>query len=380
MRKVVMVTGPVHPVPPIKGAAVETWIYEVSKRLMAFEPHIVSISHPFYPEREYRDGIYFHRIRLGRLYRRLFQKMTKLDPLSYERRIMRVIDEVGPDIVHIHNYAPGRLIEGLRKKGIKTVLHMHNEREIGRLKVDLFLGCSNYITDFYLKKGTVEGRFEVVYNGVDLERFRPLWEVEDLRRRVRERFDVGEDDFVVLYVGRVSPEKGVEHLLEAASLLDDRDGIRFFLVGEVSREGRRGEYGRRIVERAGRLKGRVVITGVFPPSRIHLLYLLGDAVVIPSNFEEPFGMVALEAMATGLPVIARRKGGLVEYIRHGENGLFIGEEDLVEGLLGVVRLLREERGLRLRIGEAGRRTVEGFSWERIATRLEGLYMERVLRP
>ncbi len=51
-KKVLMVAGPFHPDPPLKGAAVETWMYEVSKRLVGFEPHIVSISHPFYPAKK----------------------------------------------------------------------------------------------------------------------------------------------------------------------------------------------------------------------------------------------------------------------------------------------------------------------------------------
>lgn len=109
MKRVVMVTSPVHPVPPLKGAAVETWMYEVSKRLIGFEPHIVSIFHPFYPLREWRDDIFFHRIHFSRIYKRLFQKITKLDPLSYPKRVLRVIDEVKPDIVHIHNFIDGIL-------------------------------------------------------------------------------------------------------------------------------------------------------------------------------------------------------------------------------------------------------------------------------
>ena len=132
MKKIVMVAAPVHPVPPRKGAAVEWWMYQVSRRLTGFEPHIVCISTDDYPDEERRDGIFFHRIRMGRLYKRLFQKITRLDPWSYARRAATLIDRIKPDIVHIHN-AP-RLIREIREasrwRQARDVLHMHNEMPV----------------------------------------------------------------------------------------------------------------------------------------------------------------------------------------------------------------------------------------------------------
>ena len=78
MKKVVMFAGPYHPIPPIKGAAVETWIYEVSKRLIRYQPYIISIGSPFYPEKEFKEGIFFYRINFGRVYKRVFQKIGQV--------------------------------------------------------------------------------------------------------------------------------------------------------------------------------------------------------------------------------------------------------------------------------------------------------------
>lgn len=380
MKKIVMVAGPVHTNPPLKGAAVETWMYEVSKRIVNFEPHIISIAHPFYPIREYKDGIFFHRIHFSRLYKRFFQKITRLDPLSYPKRIAHIIDEVQPDIVHMHNnikwFVP--LVRLINKKGINTILHMHNQIPvIVEMEIDAFVGCSRFIVDSYRNTPIKAKDYSCVYNGVDLERFKPYWEVHSLRNDIRMRFGIKRDDFVALFVGRVSSEKGVEHFVKSASILKDERKLRFFVVGEISK-GKRGNervrYAKEILEMAASLKDKVIFTDVFPPSKIHLLYLLGDVLILPSNFHEPFSMVAIEAMATGLPVIASKKGGLMEYIVDRVNGLFVDGNRPVEDIADKIRLLISDKNLRRTLGKAGRKTVEErFSWERIALEMERFY-------
>lgn len=267
---------------------------------------------------------------------------------------------------------------GADKRGIKTVLHMHNEKDLAdKIKVDAFLGCSNFIVDSYKKRPVEADCFECIYNGVDLERFKPFWEVRSLREDLRDRFGIKGDEFVVLFVGRVSPEKGVEHLVRSAFILKNEDNIRFFIVGEIARgrrDNKRVRYGMEVIRLASPLKEKIVFTDVFPPAKIHLLYLLGDVLVLPSNFEEPFPMVPIEAMATGLPVIVRKRGGLKEYLVDGKNGLFIDDAAPGEDIADKIRLLYGREELRRELGKRARETVERhFSWERIASDTENFY-------
>ncbi|MBF0517510.1 MAG: glycosyltransferase [Nitrospirae bacterium] len=379
-KKILMAAAPVHPVPPLKGAAVEMWIYEVSKRLIGYEPHVVCLADDFYPDTEYKDGIFFHRIRFGRLYRRLFQKLTRLDPFSYNDRILKLIKEISPEIIHMHNsikrFAP--LINAIRNGGLtRTMLHVQNEFPIEEpLTVDAFTGCSQYIMNHYAAKRITAAHRFCIYNGVDLERFRDFRDAPDVRDAIRGRFGIGKDDFVVLFVGRVSPEKGVEHFIEAASIVKKKrglEGVKFFVIGEIQKgSGDRANYARAIMEMAA--GSSVTFTDVFTPSRIHLLYLLGDMFVLPSNFDDPFPFVALEAMATGLPLVARKKGGLPDYIIDGVNGLFVDEHNVAVSIAEKIELLANDDSLRDSIGKAGRRTiVERFSWEKIAEEVETAY-------
>lgn len=378
-EKVLMFSGPVHPIPPLKGAAVETWMYEVSKRVLSFEPHIVSIGDPYYRGKEYQDGIYFHRINFSPVYKRLFQKITKLDPLSYPKRILRIIDEVKPDILHIHNTFKWALpvIESLKRQ-IKIVLHFHNEINVNKeILIDAFVGCSDYIVDIHKNNNKIKARlYKTIYNGVDLKRFRPYWEVLDIRRSLRRRFNIKDRDFVVLFVGRISPEKGVEHFVKTAIQMKNIENIKFLVIGEVSKKGDRHEYAKNIIQQASSFRDKIIFTDVFPPSKMHLIYLIGDVVVLTSNFNEPFGMVAIEGMASGLPVIARQKGGLREFIIDGLNGFFISEDKIIEDLVNLIKNLMEDKNLRERIGAEGRETVENkFSWEVIAENTELFYTQ-----
>ncbi len=376
-RKVLMVAGPVHPVPPFGGAAVETWMYEVSKRLMNFEPHIVSVSHPFYPSREHKDEIFFYRIHFSRFYKRLFQKLTKLDPLSYPRRVAQLVAEIKPDIIHMHQFTRwlDPLVRIVGTGGVKTVLHMHNESAvIPDAEVDAFVGCSNYIVDSYRRTPLKSKHSSCLYCGVDLARFMPFWKVQPLRDDVRSRFGIGRDEFVCLYVGRVSPEKGVEHFIRSALLLQEMKDVRFVIVGEIPQKGERGKYAAEMMRMAAPLGDKMQFAGVFPPSKIHLLYLLGDLLVLPSNFEEPFSMAGIEAMATGLPVIASQRGGITEYIADGVNGLFIRGDVPSRDIAEKIRLLRADRELRENLAGNGRATIEErFSWEKIASDVERFY-------
>ncbi|MBF0319241.1 MAG: glycosyltransferase [Nitrospirae bacterium] len=380
-KRVLMAAAPVHPVPPLKGAAVEMWIYEVSKRLVGYEPHVVCLADDFYPDSEYRDGIFFHRIRFGKVYRRLFQKLTRLDPFSYNDRILKLIKEISPDIIHMHNsikrFTP--LIKAVveQKRLTRTMLHVQNEFPVETpIELDAFTGCSRYIMNLYAEKPITASHRFCIYNGVDLDRFRDFRDVPDVREAIRGRFGIKKDDFVALFVGRVSPEKGVEHFIESASIINKRrglEGVKFFVIGEIQKgSGDRADYGRRIIEMASGLP--VTFTDVFTPSRIHLLYLLGDVFVLPSNFDDPFPFVVLEAMATGLALVARKKGGLTDYVVDGVNGLFADEDNPGAGIAQKIELLATNEPLRTSVGKAGRKTiVERFSWDKIAEEVENAY-------
>lgn len=374
---VLMLSQEVHPIPPLKGAAVEQWIDTVAHRISGFVPHVVSVPHPGLPDAQVVDGVRYQRIRVGVLYNRLFRKITRLDPYSYVDRIVAYAESVQPDIVHVHN-APqfvARLQAGLPRA--RLLLHMHNEKPVESLPpVDVLCGCSRYISDWFRARGLRARRFVQLPNGVDAEAFRPADAAA--RAAARARFRVPHDRRVVLYVGRISPEKGPDLLVEAMRRLDPE---RFHLV--LAGEWPRGDPRRsaRVVfaeSLRARLAGMpVTVLGHFAPESMAEIYRLGDLLVVPSRFEEPFSMVAIEAMASGLPVLALAKGGMKEYMTDGDNALVLPPDADAADLAAAIRAAAEAPPERLeRVARAARRLVESrFTWAHVARETERLYRE-----
>lgn len=157
---------------------------------------------------------------------------------------------------------------------------------------------------------------------------------------------------VVLFAGRLSPEKGVDVLVEA---MRELDGVRLVVAGDGPQ--------RRLVPDA---------LGFVSSERLRELYREASMVVMPSR-REGFGVVALEAMAHGLPVIGTRVGGLARLVEHERTGLLV-EPDDPAALRAAIERLRDEPELRARLGAAGHRQArERYGWERVTDSVLELY-------
>lgn len=377
MKKIAMVAAPVHPVPPHKGAAVEWWMYQVCLRLASVEPHIFCIAAGHLPNSESRDGVVYHRIRLGDLYRRVFQKILGMDPYSYAKRVARRLDSIRPAIVHVHN-APGLCAElGRHRPGTaRFILHMHNEMAVTELPPGTVLfTVSRYLRNWYAERlpGT---DIRIVTNGVDTGVFRPLPAAEAVGRRAR--LGLPADKTIILYAGRISPEKGPLDLVRAfGDLRKSRHDVQLVLVGEV-RTGtdRRGAYGRELLAVCKEFGHDCYHAGAVDPARMHEYYQTADLAVVPSEFEEPFGMVAIEAMAAGAPVLATRKGGLPEIVRDGVTGFLL--EDAKNPVLFARRLdalLNDPARLATVRENARAYVVQHHDWRTVVAQLETVYQE-----
>ncbi len=370
-KRIAMIAGPWHPVPPIKGAAVEMWIYQVCKRLIKFQPYVISIGSEFLPEREFRKGIFFYRLNFGRFYKRIFQKFLGWDLYSYEKRICFILKRIKPQIVHFHNYLTDKIIDFIRKNlpDAKIILHMHNVKNMGNVlnKVDMLIGCSKFIESYYknLNSNLVT---QVVYNGVDLHKF---------NNKSRYKFLKNNDNYKkIFYIGRISPEKGVEKFIKLAYLCKDITDWKFFCVGEISQKGQRADFYKKLESFVKKYKlNNVEFWDYVSPFKIHLVYFLADVVVIPSKFEEPFGMVGIEAMAAEVPVISSGKGGMKEYMKNEKNAIIIEDYDNFEYIAKekIKELLMNTEKRERIIKNAKKLVEEYFSWDVIANKLEKIY-------
>jgi D-inositol-3-phosphate glycosyltransferase len=208
--------------------------------------------------------------------------------------------------------------------------------------------------------GADPSRIAVVPCGVDTELFMP-GDADDARAALGLAGGP-----LILYVGRLAPIKGLETLLDVIALLDRRGRrVRLMVVGGEADEPRGGHEADLHARIAALGIGDLVeFVGPQPQERLRTHYIAADVTVLPSHYES-FGMVALEAMACGSPIVASRVGGLTTTVRDGVTGFLVPEGD-VNALAGRLETLLGDADLRWRLGREGVRWAAQHRWPCVA--------------
>ncbi|MCS7124306.1 MAG: glycosyltransferase family 4 protein [Candidatus Bathyarchaeota archaeon] len=210
-------------------------------------------------------------------------------------------------------------------------------------------------------------KVHVIYNGVDINKFKPTDEKDKVKR------EMGfVDDKVVLYVGRLYRRKGLRTLLKAVPfILRKIKDVKFVISGKGFRNE---EKELRVLASKLKVEKNVFFLGYTPDDKLPKLYQAAEVFVLPSVYEGmPFTL--LEALASGLPVVATNVGGIPEVVNHGENGLLVKSQDL-QGLVEGILYLLENPDFAHEMGLSGRKTVEkNFSWQKVARQVLEVYNE-----
>lgn len=232
---------------------------------------------------------------------------------------------------------------------------------------DRVIACSTFmreqIVDIF---GVPEGAIEVIPNGIDPEDLQP--HDDERLRRLRAEFAEPEQALVLL-VGRLVYEKGFQFALEALPAIIERlPGTRFIVAGSGTHE----EELRRQADELGLMEHGTFV-GWIGDDVLHSLYRIADVCVVPSIYE-PFGLVALEAMASSCPCIVADTGGLREVVPHDEVGLRFRARDPESLAEMTVRVLDDAKLCRRLTAEAFEH-LRGFDWGDVAERTASVYEE-----
>jgi D-inositol-3-phosphate glycosyltransferase len=223
--------------------------------------------------------------------------------------------------------------------------------------------------------GAPPGSVCTVPPGVDAEHFRPLD-----RSAARARLGLEPGRPVALFVGRIDPVKGIDVLLRAwqrvvAALADERP-LLLFLGGKIETDAgapRPDTALARVIARATQLgvAESIRFVGSRPREELPLYYNAADLCLIPSLYES-FGLVAVEAMACGTPVVASQVGGLRFSVEHEVSGLHVPPDDAEALAVATVRALTDHR-LRSRLQVGARQAALRYSWHRVTTVVARVY-------
>jgi D-inositol-3-phosphate glycosyltransferase len=221
----------------------------------------------------------------------------------------------------------------------------------------------------------------IIPPGVDLSHFYPIPEDE-----AKEVIGIPPCDQVVLFVGRIEPLKGIDTLIEAIAYIRGLQGsedLSFCLViigGDPDSTPQEQTAEMRRLKELCRLNGLddlVTFLGKRDQDMLPYYYSAAEAVVVPSHYES-FGMVALEAMACGTPVVASQVGGLAYLVQDGVTGYTVPSSD-VEALAGRLGDLIRDKSLRERLGKQAAESAQAFSWEIIARQVRDQYQELIFK-
>ncbi|MBG0786420.1 MAG: glycosyltransferase [Anaerolineaceae bacterium] len=227
--------------------------------------------------------------------------------------------------------------------------------------------------------GVNRSKVSIVPPGVDTHHFYPIPMDE-----AKEAIGISPKDRMALFVGRIEPLKGVDTLIRAMAILKEKC-VQYIcphylvIIGgdpEGHPERDESEMGRlQILARSLGLNDIVFFLGRRGQHTLPYYYSAAEVVVMPSHYES-FGMVALEAMACGTPVIASRVGGLAHLVKDGETGFFVPAQD-PEALADKLRLLFVQHNLREDMGKQAVDYAQEFRWETITAQIAEIYQQLV---
>ena len=304
------------------------------------------------------------------------------------------------DLIHSHYWLSGLVAERLRQHWphapivhmFHTLGHMKNliaqdaserapqDRLEGEARVvqiaDRLIAATpaeeQQLLDYYAAD---PDKIRVIPPGVDLSRFRPI-DKKEAKRKV----GIPCGDANILFVGRIEPLKGVDTLLRAMSILQERHPAAIentclaIVGGDPWRDDLDTEMARLQQLRTDLgIHNLVTFLGAKDQDVLPYYYAAAEMVVMPSHYES-FGMVALEAMAMGTPVIASEVGGLAHLVQPGVNGFHVPSRD-PEALADRILALLTNKPLRQQLGEQARAHTKQYSWESITARMIEVYQE-----
>jgi len=383
--------------PPIVEGGLARHVRKLSEALVAqgHEIHVLTRGDETMPAEEAMNGVMVHRVREPSRPRDLGEFVTWIEHMNADMLAAGVElgDHVTFDVVHGHDWlvavAGDHLANRFRCPLVVTIHATEYGRHQGWVdkhpqsyihgverwitnRAERVVTCSHYmqghVADIY---GLDEDRVTVIPNGIDPLDLQPVDDLETLRGNF-----AATDEQLVILVGRLVYEKGFQLALEALPGIVERVGkVRFLVAGSGTHEEQLKEQARELG-----LMEHGTFLGWIGDDVLHSLYRIADLCVVPSLYE-PFGLVALEAMASGCPCIVADTGGLREVVPEGEKvGLrFNGGDSEHLGVM-IERMLTDTE-LRERLVVEASEHVLSFEWADVARQTAGVYADVIaLRP
>jgi glycogen synthase len=352
---------------------------EVSKRNLKVIPVKTTMT-PYVSRQEYAWNYSNSPVLSGSKKKSLYGADLLQEMHRFTQEVLAIAEHEQFDVIHAHDWTTIPAALALKKKyGKPAILHVHitefdktggehADPEIYKIEydgfhqADLIIAVSNFVKQRLVNQYYVDpAKIRVVYNGVE----NPENSIDVTTE------PISEHDRIVLFLGRITLQKGPDYFLEAAAKVARIiPNVKFIMAGT-------GDMLPRMIERAADLGigNRVIFTGFVNRDQGDQLYRAADLFVMPS-VSEPFGIVPLEAMRMGTPVIVSRQSGVSEVLTHALKVDFWDTDDLANKMVATLLYGAMHETLR----HHGKLEVQRFNWESPADACIRIYTEASMRP
>ena len=285
---------------------------------------------------------------LYRLIRKVFKKKLNFSSLYYLKSY-RILKKYNYDYIVVEggDYLElKKIVDYFGKKNI--YLHIHHQL-IPNIEFDAIfdniIGTSNFVNKEWERNSSNKNLHKyVVYNCVNENYFNKKISNNE-RRTIREKLGFEKDDFIVIYCGRIIKEKGVKELVQAVNLIENKK-IKLLIVGSINFALEcTDEYLRSIESFVKKSDNKIKFTGYIANEEVFKYYQTADVQVIPSICEEAAGLVSIEGMLSGLPLIVTKSGGLNEYVSDECSIKISKEKNLVVHIKEAIEKLYNDKNM-----------------------------------
>lgn len=374
--RIAILTSGILPVPAVQGGAVENLIDFCLAYNNCHHLHDITIYSIYHPEVAHHSALqsqvnHYHYINTSsftaRIAKRLFRYIHG-DKGYYHYSIEYFLNRA---LAHVHknNYdaillenRPGYALKMREKTSVPIIIHQENDyinNEVlhGREIYDsasLIINTSEYITQRVLTICHDDTKCRTVLNGIDVQRFYQATAAD------RNSVGISKDDFIIVFSGRLTPEKGILQLIQAMKQASHLNNLKLLVIGGsfYGKDSTLTPFIEILKKEALDIQQKVIFTGFINYEEVPSYLKMADIAVVPSMWEEPFGLTVLESMAAGLPLITTHSGGIPEICTGVAT--IVERDNIVENLADAITDLYEHPQKRKEMAQASLKRSKQF--------------------
>lgn len=383
--KILIISAGVQPLPVTLGGAVETlteYLLNKNEQYHDFDITVISI----YNEKSKIESSNFHFskfiylkrnklvVRFLDLFSAIMYKLFKINVssrLDYSIKLMNVIKREKYDKILLENDVYN--LKRIRKyQNCEIYLHLHNDylNENTKNASKLYNECDKIITvSEYIKQRVLTipeanaEKVKVLRNCTNTDIFNKKKYYEE-REELRDKLGISKHDIVFLFSGRLSKTKGIKELCLAIHNLNGKNFKLLILGSAWYGSNKKDKFVKEVEYIIQKISNKVIFTGFVDRDDVPKYHSVSDVAIIPSVWEEPAGLVVIEAMSSGLPLIVTNSGGIPEVINEEIAILVDKEKDLIESLTNAMETMMNDSDKRINMGLKAKEMSEQYTIER----------------